>query len=242
MKIHDLEVFCTVAEEESFVKAAHRLYISQSAVTQHIKKIETELGFPLLIRNKHFVKMTAQGEIFHRAARDILLRYQQMLDDCARESGAEHTLRLSYVGPSGAPYLTDLLKEKKVDLVSYHESIDTTTANGRLMLTMIAAINEFERQNILDRQAEGIAEAKKRGVYKGRKKISIPNIGTHYERYMRREITKPKLAKELGITRVTLDRLFKEYLEKQKEKGLINTGTPMEGQQTIKESENKENE
>ena len=139
-------------------------------------------------------------------------------------------------------YLTDLLKEKKVDLVSYHESIDTTTANGRLMLTMIAAINEFERQNILDRQAEGIAEAKKRGVYKGRKKISIPNIGTHYERYMRREITKPKLAKELGITRVTLDRLFKEYLEKQKEKGLINTGTPMEGQQTIKESENKENE
>ena len=139
-------------------------------------------------------------------------------------------------------YLTDLLKEKKVDLVSYHENIDTTTANGRLMLTMIAAINEFERQNILDRQAEGIAEAKKRGVYKGRKKISIPNIGTHYERYMRREITKPKLAKELGITRVTLDRLFKEYLEKQKEKGLINSGTPMEGQQTIKESENKENE
>lgn len=110
MKIHDLEVFCTVAEEESFVKAAHRLYISQSAVTQHIKKIETELGFPLLIRNKHFVKMTAQGEIFHRAARDILLRYQQMLDDCARESGSEHTLRLSYVGSSGTPYLTDLLK------------------------------------------------------------------------------------------------------------------------------------
>ena len=139
-------------------------------------------------------------------------------------------------------YLTDLLKEKKVDLVSYHENIDTTTANGRLMLTMIAAINEFERQNILDRQAEGIAEAKKRGVYKGRKKISIPNIGTHYERYMRREITKPKLAKELGITRVTLDRLFKEYLDKQKEKGLINTGTPVEGQQAIKESENYDDE
>ena len=132
-------------------------------------------------------------------------------------------------------YLTDLLKEKKVDLVSYHENIDTTTPTGRLMLTMIAAINEFERQNILERQAEGIAEAKKKGVYKGRKKISVPNIAMHYERYMRREITKPKLAKELGITRVTLDRLFKEYLDKQKEKGLINTGTPMEGQVSIKQ-------
>ena len=103
MKLHDLEVFCAVAEEESFVNAAHRLFVSQSAVTQHIKKIETELGFPLLIRNKHFVKITAQGEIFHRAAKDILLRYRQALDDCAREKGAEHILRLSYVGPSGAP-------------------------------------------------------------------------------------------------------------------------------------------
>ena len=111
MKLHDLEVFCAVAEEESFVNAAHRLFVSQSAVTQHIKKIETELGFPLLIRNKHFVKITAQGKIFHRAAKDILLRYRQALDDCARESGAEHILRLSYVGPSGAPYLTDTLKQ-----------------------------------------------------------------------------------------------------------------------------------
>ena len=110
MKIHDLEVFCAVAEEESFVNAAHRLFVSQSAVTQHIKKIEAELGFPLLIRNKHFVKITAQGEIFHRAAKDILLRYKQALDDCAREPGSEHILRLSYVGPSGSPYLTDILK------------------------------------------------------------------------------------------------------------------------------------
>lgn len=41
------------------------------------------------------------------------------------------------------------------------------------MLTMIAAINEFERQNLLERQAEGIALAKQKGVYKGRKKIEV---------------------------------------------------------------------
>ena len=44
------------------------------------------------------------------------------------------------------------------------------------MLTMIGAIAEFERQNLLDRQAEGIALAKKRGVYKGRKKIQIQDL------------------------------------------------------------------
>lgn len=110
MKIHDLEVFCTVAEEKSFVNAARRLYISQSAVTQLIRKIETELGFPLLIRNKHFVKITAQGEIFYRAAKDILLRYRQALNDCAREPGTEQLLRVFYVGPGGAPYLAGVLK------------------------------------------------------------------------------------------------------------------------------------
>ena len=40
------------------------------------------------------------------------------------------------------------------------------------MLTMIAAINEFERQNLLDRQREGIAIAKRNGIYKGRKKVT----------------------------------------------------------------------
>ena len=43
------------------------------------------------------------------------------------------------------------------------------------MLTMIAAINEFERQNLLDRQREGIAIAKRNGVYKGRKKVATPD-------------------------------------------------------------------
>jgi len=110
MKIHDLEVFCAVAEEKSFVNAARRLYISQSAVTQLIRKIETELGFPLLARNKHSVKITAQGEIFYRAATEILQRYRQALNDCAREPGPEQMLRIFYVGPGGAPYLAGVLK------------------------------------------------------------------------------------------------------------------------------------
>ncbi|MBQ6503414.1 MAG: recombinase family protein [Flexilinea sp.] len=42
------------------------------------------------------------------------------------------------------------------------------------MLTMIGAINEFERTNILERTREGIAIAKREGVYKGRKPIDVP--------------------------------------------------------------------
>ena len=78
-------------------------------------------------------------------------------------------------------------------------------------MTMMAAIAEFERAMILERQREGIAIAKREGKYKGRKKIVIQDIGAYYERYMTRQGTKTSIAAELGISRTTLDKLFKEY-------------------------------
>lgn len=107
--------------------------------------------------------------------------------------------------------LVEQLRSKGIHLVSNKENLDTSTPTGKLMLTMIAAINEFERDNMLERQREGIAEAKKDGKYKGRQEVKRSDIGTHYQRYMNREISKPKLAKELNVSRVTLDKLFKEY-------------------------------
>ena len=79
------------------------------------------------------------------------------------------------------------------------------------MLTMIAAINEFERANLLERQREGIDIAKKAGVYKGRKPVDVPNFQYYYQRYIRREISKSALARELNISRPTLDKIIKQY-------------------------------
>lgn len=79
------------------------------------------------------------------------------------------------------------------------------------MLTMIGAINEFERANLLERQREGIAQAKKDGKYKGRKEIKIDNFEEHYQRYLNRELNKTQLAKELGVSRPTLDKLIEQH-------------------------------
>ena len=79
------------------------------------------------------------------------------------------------------------------------------------MLTMIGAINEFERTNLLERQREGIAIAKRNGIYKGRKPVSIPNFELYYSKYLSREISKTQLAKELGISRPTLDKIIANY-------------------------------
>lgn len=108
--------------------------------------------------------------------------------------------------------LVEYFNKKHVELVSVKENIDTSTPTGKLMLTLIAAINQFERENLLERQREGIAIAKTKGKYKGRKKKVVPNEAYEeaYKRYMAREISKSQMAKELGVSRSTLEKIMKE--------------------------------
>lgn len=137
---------------------------------------------------------------------------QNMLD-FAREGDTIYIKDFSRLARSTKDLLelVERFKEKNIHLVSLKENLDTSTPTGKLMVTMIAAINEFERANILERQREGIELAKQRGVYKGRKAIQVEDFGEYYEQYMSRIYTKKELAEELGISRPTLDRLIAEY-------------------------------
>jgi len=109
--------------------------------------------------------------------------------------------------------IVEELSKKGVNLVSNKEKFDTGTPQGKFMLTVMGAMYEFERANLLERQREGIAIAKAEGKYKGgghEKKIDEAAFQNGYERYMKREITKSELAKELNISRPTLDKLLKK--------------------------------
>lgn len=104
--------------------------------------------------------------------------------------------------------IIDKLQEKKVSFVSLKENIDTTTPQGKLMLTIFAGLSQFERECILQRQAEGIAIAKAEGKYKGRKPIDKPRdwdyvIGL----YKAKEITASQAQKRLGLSHATFYRM-----------------------------------
>ena len=108
--------------------------------------------------------------------------------------------------------LVELLQDKGINLISVKENLDTSTPTGKLMLTMIGAINEFERANLLERQREGIALAKNQGKYKGRKEISFPaNWSEVYPKWKNRELTGAKAMELLGLKRNTFYKLVKEY-------------------------------
>ena len=150
------------------------------------------------------------------SAKDTNRPQLQELLDFARAGDTIHIHDFSRLARSTKDLLdiVDLLNKKGIALVSNKENIDSSTPTGKLMLTMIGAINEFERTNLLERQREGIAIAKRNGAYKGRKAVSVPDFEKHYQRYLARQITKSGLARELHISRPTLDKLIKGYEQK----------------------------
>ncbi|MCR5083855.1 MAG: recombinase family protein [Parasporobacterium sp.] len=138
---------------------------------------------------------------------------QAMLDYC-REGDTIYVHDFSRLARSTKDLLeiVEFLNEKQVHLVSNKEKLDTGTPTGKLMLTMIGAIAEFERQNLLERQREGINIAKKNGKYKGGqvKKIDDALFNKYYEEYKTRGITKTDMAAKLNISRPTLNKLLKD--------------------------------
>ena len=104
------------------------------------------------------------------------------------------------------------LTEKGVEFVSLKENIDTTTPQGRFMLTVFGALAELERENILERQREGIEIAKSEGKYKGRKPIDYneAQMKALCKTWRAGEITATAAMKELGLKPNTFYRRVKE--------------------------------
>lgn len=155
--------------------------------------------------DKWFVEK-ASGKDVNRPILQEMLEY-------IREDDTVYVEEFSRLGRSTADLLAIVqqIESNGAKFVSLKENFDTKTPAGKLQMTMMAAIAEFERAMILERQREGIAIAKQKGKYKGRKAVVVPDIEEYYQKYMSRNGTKSSIAAELNISRTTLDKLFKDY-------------------------------
>ncbi len=111
--------------------------------------------------------------------------------------------------------IVEILKQKKVELVSLKESIDTSTPQGKFILTVFGALAELERENTLQRQREGISVAKNKGVHFGRPKAQIPkDFNKYYTDWKNGSITAVEVIKTLKLKKTTFYKLVKQH-EKQ---------------------------
>ena len=74
MNINQLKYFIAVAESQSFTKAAHQYYISQTAITQQIHALEEQLGVSLIDRTTRPISLTSAGNVFLTEAKLIVNR------------------------------------------------------------------------------------------------------------------------------------------------------------------------
>jgi DNA invertase Pin-like site-specific DNA recombinase len=141
---------------------------------------------------------------------------RQQLDaalDYVRDGDTLIVTKLDRLARSVSDLLTMVarLEGKNVALrvlaMSGSQPLDTDTAIGKLMLAVIGAVGQFEREMMLERQREGIAKAKRDGRYKGRAP-TVRRKAAEITRLKDAGVTPTEIAKKLGIGRASVYRML----------------------------------
>lgn len=128
-------------------------------------------------RQMELMKSLGVEKIYHEkiSGKDTnRLQFNEMLS-FLREGDTLYIESFSRLSRSTRDLLSTVatLTERGVNLISDKEKFDTNTPQGKLIMTFFAALSEFERETILERQREGIEIAKAEGKYKGRKPVPV---------------------------------------------------------------------
>lgn len=178
--------------------------------TQHQSTMRQEIQMPADI-DKTFVEKVSGKSIQEREQLKACLAY-------LREGDTLYVESISRFARNTRDLLTmvEELNQKKVGFVSLKEQIDTQTPQGKFVLTIWGAMAEMEREQILERQREGIEIAKANGAYKGRQPIKVDE--KHFEKVVKMwkdgDITAVEAMKRLDLKPNTFYRRVKAWEQK----------------------------
>ena len=111
MDIIRLKYFIAAAERLNFTIAAKERYITQTAMSLHIKKMEDELGFKLFLRDKRSIKLTEAGSEFYKRAVQLVAQYEMAIRSVKNiASGARGNIGIMVPGYSEGFILIDKLR------------------------------------------------------------------------------------------------------------------------------------
>jgi DNA invertase Pin-like site-specific DNA recombinase len=149
-------------------------------------------------------------KIFQEQVSSVAVRPQlQAALEFVREGDTFTVTKIDRLARSiiGLMTIIEALESKKVEVKILNLGMDTKTPTGKLMLTVLGAVAQFERQIMLERQRDGIAKAKVDKKYKGRKPLSDERR-SNVIKLAAEGATKLSIAKQLGIGEASVYRIL----------------------------------
>ncbi len=128
MEIRQLKAFAAIAETQTFTAAAHRVHVTQAAISMQIRQLENEIGLPLFLRTPRRVVLTEAGDKLLVRAQRILREHAAALAELAELAGAEHG-RLR-IGSSSAMVSASSLPQILTQLRTRHPQAEISVASG----------------------------------------------------------------------------------------------------------------
>lgn len=147
MEFRELNYLITIAEERSISKAAEKLFMAQSSLSQSLQSMEAELGGKLFIRTSTGVRLTQAGEVMLERARKMLMDYRQVKDmiqdmeelKAGRVEFGISTFRGGYLLPKVLFDFKRLYPQVQVEITEANSiALEQLLIEGRLDLGLVA--------------------------------------------------------------------------------------------------------
>jgi DNA-binding transcriptional LysR family regulator len=159
MHIETLKVFCDLADSRSFSKTAEKHLLSQSAVSQQLAQLELVHKCQLVTRKKRPIELTTAGQLFYRAAKDILERYDLLKSELnTLKTTTETRINIAAIFSIGMHSLPDYVKKFMVSYPNVNVHIEYLNAdliyeqilNGEIDIGIVAVPKKDKRLEVYD--------------------------------------------------------------------------------------------
>ncbi len=211
MHIETLRMFCDLADLRSFSKTADKHLVSQSAVSQQVAQLEIEHKCQLLNRQKRPLELTAAGEIFYRAARDMVDRYELLKSEMnTLKQAAQRRVNVGAIYSIGMHSLPEYIKRFMVKKPNVNVHVEYFTADkiyemvlaGELDIGLVAVPRRDKRLEVYDFEDEPLVLAcSPKHPLAAQSHIDIHKL--QFERFISFEEGVP--------TRIWIDGIFQRY-------------------------------
>lgn len=216
MQIETLKIFCDLVETKSFSQAAERNFVTQSAVSQQVRGLESKFKRRLLerVRGRRELHLTHAGEAFYNASREVLQAYGQLEESMRQLSGTVGgTVRVATVYSVGLHELPAVVREfmgkypkAKIDLeYSRTTRVVRDVLGGAVELGVVAYPEKRRGLEIVDLKGDRLVFiCRPEHPFAGRKKLRAPDLQgqsfVHFERDIPTRRATDRILRAHGVT------------------------------------------